>query len=271
MAGGRDRRRPQHKPRDRSKMTDIMQLFDNKCGPVPPADAAAASADSSAAPDNEQSDAPGARDPAGTEVSEGEAAAAFQQATGCPPGVARRIAADPIARAEAVRGSEQVNEVPAVETLKLHPTDMVGPRPVDWLWPDRFALGKLSFIGGPAGAGKSNLLTYLVAAVSTGGAWPCGEGHAPRGNVVMLSAEDNAFDTTVPRLRAAGADLTRIKLAGGVYNRHAQGRRVDLWQDASLLCKTFEKLGDVKLITIDPIASYLDGHESTSNAAMRTL
>ncbi len=252
-------------------MTDIMKLFDSTCGPVRPADAAAASPDSGPAPDSGQVDGPGAQDPDGTEPSEGDAAAMFQQATGCPPGVARRIAADPVARAEAVAGSEIWNEVPSVKTLKLHPIDMVRPRPVDWLWPGRFALGKLSLIGGPAGAGKSNLLTYLVAAVSTGGAWPCGEGRAPLGTAVMFSAEDDAFDTTIPRLQAAGADLARIRLAGGVYDLHVQGRRVDLWRDASLLGETLENLGDVKLITIDPIASYLDGRESTSNAAMRKL
>ena len=54
---------------------------------------------------------------------------------------------------------------------------------------------------------KANF-TIIIAAVTTGGEWPCGEGQAPLGNVIILSAEDGAADTIIPRLLAAGADET---------------------------------------------------------------
>ena len=42
------------------------------------------------------------------------------------------------------------------------------------------------------GTGKSQLTIAVVAPVTTGGEWPCGEGQAPLGNVIILSAEDGA-------------------------------------------------------------------------------
>ena len=78
--------------------------------------------------------------------------------------------------------------------------------PIEWLWAGRIAVGKLTLIAGEAGLGKSQLSLAMAAAVTTGGVWPCDEGRAPRGNVIILSAEDSAADTVVPRLRAVGAD-----------------------------------------------------------------
>src|SRR6266699_2157261 len=66
--------------------------------------------------------------------------------------------------------------------------------PIELLWPGRIALGKLTLIAGEAGLGKSQLSLAMAAAVSTGGAWPCDEGQAPIGNIIILSAEDDAAD-----------------------------------------------------------------------------
>jgi hypothetical protein len=79
----------------------------------------------------------------------------------------------------------------------------VTPQPVEWLWQGRIALGKLTLIAGEAGLGKSQVSLAMAAAVTTGGEWPCGEGRAPQGSAVILSAEDGAEDTVVPRLMAA--------------------------------------------------------------------
>jgi hypothetical protein len=92
----------------------------------------------------------------------------------------------------------------------------VMPEPVEWLWPGRIALGKLTLIAGEAGLGKSQVSIAMAAAVTTGGEWPCSEGRAPQGHVVILSAEDGAADTVVPRLMAAGADLHRVQIVSAV-------------------------------------------------------
>jgi AAA domain/TIR domain len=133
----------------------------------------------------------------------------------------------------------------------------VTPEPVEWLWPGRVALGKLT------------LSIAMAATVATGDEWPCDGGRAPQGNVVILSAEDGAGDTVVPRLMAAGADCERVELVSAV--RDGNGRRTfDLSADLALLEQTILRIGDVKLIIIDPISSYLGAKvDSHVNAAVR--
>ena len=86
------------------------------------------------------------------------------------------------------------------------------PEKVDWIWPGRIARGKHTTIAGDPGTGKSQVMISIIAAVTTGGSWPCGEGRAPLGSVVLLSAEDGIADTIVPRLIAAGADRSRVHI-----------------------------------------------------------
>ena len=79
---------------------------------------------------------------------------------------------------------------------------------IEWLWLNRFALGKLAIIAGLPDWGKGQILNYIIAQVTNHGRkWPMGEGEAPFGNVIMFSDEDAPKDTLVPRLKAAGADL----------------------------------------------------------------
>jgi putative DNA primase/helicase len=145
----------------------------------------------------------------------------------------------------------------------------VTPEPVEWLWPGRIARGKLTLIAGEAGIGKSQFSIAVAAAVTTGGDWPCREGRAPQGNVVILSAEDGAADTVVPRLMAAGADRERVHLVSAVRDEKSR-RSFDLSADLALLDKKISEIGDVELIIIDPISSYLGPKvDSHVNAAVR--
>jgi hypothetical protein len=82
----------------------------------------------------------------------------------------------------------------------------VVPEKVEWLWPGRIAIGKLTLIAGEPGLGKSQLSIAIAAAVTTGAAWPDGSGRAPLGSVIILSAEDGVADTIRPRFDAAGGD-----------------------------------------------------------------
>ena len=54
---------------------------------------------------------------------------------------------------------------------------------------------------------KSTLALDLTARITKGDVLPNGEGRAPVGNVIILSAEDDVADTIRPRLEVAGADL----------------------------------------------------------------
>jgi hypothetical protein len=102
-----------------------------------------------------------------------------------------------------------------------------------------------------------------------GATWPCGEGRAPQGSVLVLSAEDGEADTIVPRLYAAEADLGRVHIVSAVRTSYAASRGFNLQADIELLEQKIAELGDVALITIDPISSYLGKTDSHKNAEVR--
>ena len=137
----------------------------------------------------------------------------------------------------------------------------VSAKPVQWLWPRRFALGKLSLICGDPGVGKSFLTCYVSACVSRGLALPDG-GKAPCGSVVLLSAEDGLEDTIRPRLDAAHADTDKIVALSSVHN---------LRRDVPVVEQAVGSLGDCKLVVIDPISAYMNGVDSHKNAEVRSV
>ena len=92
----------------------------------------------------------------------------------------------------------------------------VTPERVSWLNRGRLALGKITILDGDPGLGKSTAALDIAARITTGRPLPGSSvATAPRG-VVVLSAEDGAADTIVPRLMAAGADLGRVFIMTGV-------------------------------------------------------
>jgi len=146
----------------------------------------------------------------------------------------------------------------------------IEPEQISWLWDGRLARGKHTCIAGEPGTGKSQVSISIIAAITTGGTWPCGEGNAPseRGSVIILNAEDGGADTIVPRLMAAGADRGKVHIVSAV--RSDDGRRsFNLQADLELLEELIAKIGDVVLIVIDPISSYLDKTDSHKNAEVR--
>jgi predicted ATP-dependent serine protease len=118
----------------------------------------------------------------------------------------------------------------------------VKPQRLRRMWGGRFFRGKIGFIAGDPGLGKSQIAAYMAATVSTGGTWPGNKGPVRRGWVVYISAEDTAADTIRPRLEAAGADLKRVLIVEMVKDK--AGLRPFNWQvpairlSAFRLCRT---------------------------------
>ncbi len=149
----------------------------------------------------------------------------------------------------------------------------IEPEPIKWLWPGRFPIGKLSMIAGFPDQGKSQVTMNIAATVSTGGEWPNSEGRAEQGAVLVLSAEDDPADTIVPRLKAAGADLTRCIVVNSIVRIEGSPRVFNLSDDLARLEAEF-KDHDVKLVIVDPIGAYMGGKakgDSFKNAEVRAL
>lgn len=149
-------------------------------------------------------------------------------------------------------------------------------KPIRWLWPGRFARGKVSMLAGNPGLGKSQVTASMAAVVTTGRHWPVDRKQCEVGNVVFLSAEDDPEDTIRPRLEAAGADLSRVFILDAVVDGfRADGgerrRAFNMKSDLARLAAMLEEIGDVALIVIDPITAYLGDTDSHVNAEIRAL
>ncbi len=143
-----------------------------------------------------------------------------------------------------------------------------------WLWPARVPLGKITILSGDPGLGKSLVTLAIAAAVSRGAAWPCHEGTAPQGDVVLVSAEDDPADTIRPRLEAAGADLQRVHVLDGIEYIDDDGmpqRRPWSFTDVAVLETRLRALPDCSLLIVDPLSAYLGGTDSHVNADVRAL
>jgi len=134
----------------------------------------------------------------------------------------------------------------------------VRPEPIRWLWENRVPSGRLTLLVGAAGCGKSLVTTDMAARVSTGRPWPDGA-ECPQGSVLLLLAEDNPADTVRPRLDAAGADVRRVHLLQAVRytEQGATHERVVTLADIDAIEQALKAVGDVKLLIVDPIGSYL--------------
>jgi AAA domain len=144
------------------------------------------------------------------------------------------------------------------ETLESARASSVAMKAVSWLWPNRFAIGKLGIAAGLPDEGKGQILCYIAARITskTDKQWPCNEGVAPDGNVILLTAEDDPADTVVPRLAAAGADLDRVHIVKMVRDRSGGRRMFSLVSDLELLRRKALEIGNVVAVEIDPISAY---------------
>lgn len=148
----------------------------------------------------------------------------------------------------------------------------ITPEPISWLWPHRIAIGKLTLLAGQPGLGKSQIMAAIAAATSTGAIWPCNEGVAPLGSVIVLSAEDDAADTQIPRLLAAGAHCRKIHIISAVREKDAAGNRTfNIQADLDLIEGELDRLRDVLLLSIDPLSSYLGKIDSHNNTEVRAV
>lgn len=88
----------------------------------------------------------------------------------------------------------------------------IRPERQEWLWRGFVPLGTFAILDGDPGEGKSSVALDLAARVTTGRAMPDDSRSAFRGprDVVIVSSEDRLSTTTIPRLMAADADMTRV-------------------------------------------------------------
>ena len=158
------------------------------------------------------------------------------------------------------------------KSLELTRFSEMVDEPIEWLWPQRVPLGKLTLLAGDPGLGKSFVAVDWVARITRGACWPGEPAYfAPQGSAVLLSAEDKPEETTRQRLVAAGADLTSVAALKSVQEIGAtRGRPFSLRQDLDVLEMAVDRMPDCRLVVIDPITAYMDGIDDNRNGDVRT-
>jgi hypothetical protein len=148
-------------------------------------------------------------------------------------------------------------------SLSLTAASTIEPRPVQWLWQDRLALGTLALLAGREGIGKSTVGYTLVADITRGRLSGIYSGQSRA--VVVVATEDSWAHTIVPRLMAAGADLTKVYRVD-VSTSDGVATGLSLPRDLPALERVIgaEK---VALILLDPLMSRLDGSLDTHKDA----
>ena len=159
----------------------------------------------------------------------------------------------------------------AVWKVNLVSAASIKPVAIRWLWPGWLAQGKLHILAGAGGTGKTTLLLALIATITTGGRWPDGSRCLEPGNALIWSSEDDPADTLVPRLTAAGADLSRVHIIQGRTNAQGDADPFDPANDIALLRAAAKEIGGVSLLMLDPIVSAVKGDMHKANDVRRAL
>jgi putative DNA primase/helicase len=155
------------------------------------------------------------------------------------------------------------------DTVAVRQASRIPMIAIRWLWSGWLALGKFHLIGGAPGTGKTTLALAMAATVTIAGRWPDGS-KAPLGNVLIWSGEDDPADTLVPRLAAAGADLSRVFFVEGT-TRAGEVRSFDPAHDLDLLAQEAAKIGEIALIVVDPVVSAVAGDSHKNTEVRRAL
>jgi hypothetical protein len=179
------------------------------------------------------------------------------------------------ARAKAEAGDDETR------LLAVKRMDEIPYRKLTWLWHPFIPRSMISMIFGDGEVGKSTLLLDLIARITRGGAarWPQFDPDQPRpparqpGSVIIVCKEDDASFIIRPRLEAAGADLTKVYFLGypvpGDATEFDPVDRLDTV--AEELEQLVEEIGDVELISIDPITDYVGRIDSYRDSEVRAL
>jgi hypothetical protein len=149
----------------------------------------------------------------------------------------------------------------------------VSAREIDWLSHGYLPKGKLTMLVGDPGVGKSFLTCDLAAAISTGRPWPTGH-NTPGvgGHVLLIGCEDDPDDTVVPRLKACGADLSRIHFLEDIVETDADGSSYETQftlENVAALQQAIHAIPGVVVVIIDPLTAYFGQTDMNKNTDVR--
>lgn len=144
--------------------------------------------------------------------------------------------------------------------------------PIEWLWDNKLPLGKLCMLVGDPGVGKSFFTIYMASRITTGQPWPDIGAPITKGSVIYLTAEDDMSDTVRPRADAMGADVEKIYTFSEVKARKDDKPEFfNLEHNMPSLSYLIKEIGDVRLVVIDDVNSYIGKIDISNIAVVRSV
>lgn len=156
-----------------------------------------------------------------------------------------------------------LRSIPSDESIpNVRPATEYKPVKVEWMWRGWLPKGMLVVLEGDPSLGKSTLCADIAMRITTCTPFP-GEVDKPVcGSVLFLSAEDDPGSITVPRMKAAGADLNKV-----YFWDHSP----TFPKQIAELERIIEQLGIV-LVILDPLLAFLDDTvDSYKDQSMRQM
>ncbi len=145
------------------------------------------------------------------------------------------------------------------DTVDVEP--FASPDPVEWLWPGRVALGKVTVIAGAPGSGKSRLAFDLAARVGAALPWPDGTpNRLPAADVLVVSRHEEA-GAAVARFHKQGKSSKQLLRFRGFWTEAPAtelyaDRPVAFPFDLEALEFYLENHPSVGMVIIDPLSDF---------------
>lgn len=146
-----------------------------------------------------------------------------------------------------------------MDALEVVDMSTLTPKPIEWFWPGRVALGCITVIGGVPGCGKTFVVAYMAGVGTTDGRW-CDGRCGPTGSVILVDGESDPERVLLPRLQAHGADTSRVGLVKMKHTVGEDGKKREVMfslKDLPELEQVLRGRPDCKLIVVDPVGSFL--------------
>jgi hypothetical protein len=181
-------------------------------------------------------------------------------------------------RGNTMAGSpEEPDESERPEGVRMVRAVDVVEKKISWLWSKRIPRGYITDFVGDPGLGKSQVAGDLAARLSNGSLWP-DSGNSDPGATLFLSSEDGLADVQRPRLRIAGAELSRIGfLTGKLKPEHPTVEfLLNLKDDLRMIEESLpaweKELGlPIRLLVVDPFMNHLGGVDPNKEGEARPL
>jgi RecA-family ATPase len=140
---------------------------------------------------------------------------------------------------------------------------------VEWVWESRLPRGILALSAGKGGAGKSLHAVWMAAAITNGTLPGCFYGKPRR--VIWATQEASPEKEVVPRLVAAGADLTLVDFAE-VERDDPSSNHIEIFK-AKFMDELYDYIKEkaVGLVVLDPLLDVLGYCDTKDQQEVRSV